>query len=154
MQRSAFHRRATAILLTGTHLLLITGCTSWQTQAGTVETVLATHPELQRVDTSYVSQPLAVATTTVSASSVRIATTSQPEMRTVIAPRVSGDSLFGIMEGSEVEAATPLGEITAVQLRKGSTGKTVALVAGLTIVVGLGVGSMVALSEMCYGFGC
>jgi hypothetical protein len=75
-------------------------------------------------------------------------------MRTVTAPHVVGDSLLGIMDGSDVEAATPLDEITAVQMRKGSSGKTVALVAGLTIAIGLTVGSMVAVSKMCLGFGC
>jgi hypothetical protein len=154
MKRSTICRRATAILVASAHLLLTTGCTSWQTQAGTVETVLATHPQLELVDTSHVSQPLAAATTTVSASSIRIATTSYPQMRTVTAPHIAGDSLFGMMEGSDVQAATPLDEITAVQIQKGSTGKTVALVTGLTIIIGLGVGSTVALSKMCFGIGC
>jgi hypothetical protein len=144
----------TSILVLGSHLLLTTGCTSWQTQVGSAQSVLAAHPELQQVDTSYVSEPLAPPRTTVSAATIRIATSSHPRMRGVTAPRVAGDSLFGIVEGSEVEAVTSLGDITAVQMRKGSAGKTTALVAGLTIVIGLTVGSMVALSQMCYGIGC
>ena len=144
--------RVTAILLLGGHLLLTTGCTSWQTQVGSAQSVLAAHPELQEVDTAHVSQPLAGSRTTVSAATIRIATSTQPQMREITAPRVAGDSLFGIVDGSHVEAATPLDEITAVQMRKGSAGKTTALAASLTIVIGLTVGSMIALSHMCTGF--
>jgi hypothetical protein len=144
--------RAAAILVLGSHILLTTGCTSWQTQTGSAQSVLAAHPELERVDTAHVSEPLAQSRTTVSAATIRIATSAQPQMREVTAPRIAGDSLFGIMDGSHLEAATPLDDITAVQMREGSAGKTTALVAGLTIVIGLTAASMIALSQMCTGF--
>ena len=144
-------RPSAAAILLVSHLLLATGCTSWQTQVGSAQSVLAAHPELQHIDTAYVSQPLAPPRTTVSAATIRIATSTQPQMRGVTAPRVAGDSLFGIVDGSDVEAATPLDEITAVQMRKGSAGKTTALVVTLTVVVGLTAASMIALSQMCIG---
>ena len=152
MAGPAIRSRATAILVLGSHLLLTTGCSSWQTQVGSAQSVLAAHPELQKVDTAHVSQPLAESRTTVSAATIRIATSTRPQMREITAPRVTGDSLFGMVDGSRLEAATSLDEITAVQMRKGSAGKTTALVAGLTIVIGLTAASMIALSQMCTGF--
>jgi hypothetical protein len=148
MKRPVIGQHAAATVVLGGCLLLTAGCTSWQTQIGTAQTVLATHPELQHVDTTYVSQPLADSRSDVSAAAIRIATVSQPRMRTVTAPRIAGDSLFGIVDGSGVETATALDEITAVQMRKGSAGKTIALVMGLTIIIGLTAGSLVAVSQM------
>jgi len=62
------------------------------------------------------------------------------------------DQRNDLLVGSHLEAATPLYDITAVQMREGSAGKTTALVAGLTIVIGLTAASMIALSQMCTGF--
>ena len=48
-------------------------------------------------------------------------------MLQVTAPRVSGDTLFGITDDARKELGIPLSEVKAVQVRGTSAGKTVAL---------------------------
>ena len=142
-------RRTVAGLLLACQVSATTGCTSWKTQQQGTEAVLAAHPELQRLDTTWVTQPNGSAVpSSVSGRSIRIATTSHPEMLLVAAPRVSGDTLFGITDDARKELGTPLKEITAVQLRQGSAGKTLDLVLVLAVPVGLVVGTMISASGM------
>jgi hypothetical protein len=152
MRRSSSVRRVAAALLLSGYVGEITGCTSWKTQQQGAEAVLAAHPELQRADTTWVAQPGAPPVPSVSAHSIRIATTSHPGMLQVTAPRVSGDTPFGT-DDARKELGIPLSEVKAVQVRGTSAGKTAALVLGLTVVV-VPLAGLVALggSGYCPGF--
>jgi hypothetical protein len=54
----------------------------------------------------------------------------------LMSPRVDGDSLRGVPAGGPARSVA-LADVATVEVRKGSTGKTLALVLGVTAVVGL-----------------
>jgi hypothetical protein len=125
MLRFTIVRRATASLLLASHVLGATGCHTWQTQTGSAESVLASQPVDQRI---------------------RVATTSRPEMTLVTGPRVASDTLYGLMDSSTVVTGIALDELTAVQVQKGSLGKTVLLVTGLVVATGV-VAGIIGMSQ-------
>jgi hypothetical protein len=134
MQSSFFPlRRTSAGLLLAFHVIATTGCTSWQTQVGGAATVLAASPQLQRADTSVsVGGPYGQPDTTVSTGSMRVRTASGwIELQN---SRVANDSLYGRVRDNPSEVGIPLAAITEVQIRKGSTGRTVALVGGIAVI--------------------
>ena len=141
------HRRTVAALLLAGYVPTATGCTSWQTQTGSAQAVLTAQPGLARTDTTIVYRANGERYVSVSSDaslsrqSIRIATTSQPMMTELTGPRVTNDSLYGSMDGGKDVTGVPLSEVTAVQVRKGSAGKTVALVGGV-VVVGLVVSAL------------
>jgi hypothetical protein len=61
---------------------------------------------------------------------------------------VAGDTLYGTMADTTKVEGVPLSDVTAIQVQKGSAGKTGVLVGGL-VLVGLVAASMIALSQMC-----
>ena len=129
MTRPTSLRRSTATAMLAMQVLA-SGCHSWQTQSGSAETVLTASPREQ----------------------VRIATVSEPKMREMKNPRVSGDTLYGTMADTTKVEGVPLSDVTAIQVQKGSAGKTVALVLGATaIVVGVGALAASAACNATYG---
>lgn len=118
-------RRPAAALLVAVHLLTATGCHSWSTQAGNPEITLTAKPR----------------------SSVRIATTSEPTMTEILAPRVANDTLYGVAVGSSDTTAFPLDDVTQVQVQKGDAGKTTGLVVGI-------VGAALAISTIALIAAC
>ena len=148
MTRPAAHR-AIASLLIVSQLIVATGCTSWKTQSGNAQAVLAAQPDLAQADTTVVIGVNGTREEAVRAGSIRIATRSNPKMTEVTTPRVAGDSLYGVMPGSKDVTGVALASVTKVQVRKGSAGKTAALVVGV-LAVGVLAGGMVAMSQDCW----
>ena len=124
------HRTAAALLLAAC-VPAATGCSSWQTQSGRAQAVLAAQPGLGPDTTAHHDA-------SVTPHDIRIATTDHPGMRTLSSPYVARDSLFGLMNQREERIGVPLDGVTAVQLRKADPGKTVGLVVGLTAAVAVG----------------
>jgi len=92
-------------------LWFLTGCSSWHVQEGvTPEQLIATqHPHAVRV------------------------TRSDSSHITLYQPRIAGgDSLAGLHNG--VPASVPVADITQVATSQFSAGKTIGLVAGITLV--------------------
>jgi hypothetical protein len=105
-------------------LWYLAGCTSWRVQSLTPQqTIDRWHP-----------------------ASVRVTTADSAEF-VLDQPEIAGtDSLAGLEHGAPTSVA--LSDVTQVAIRKFSAGKTVGLVAGLS-VVGLAIGVAVALANMC-----
>jgi hypothetical protein len=139
-------RRTVATLLLASHTVSTTGCTSWQLQSDSVTAVVAARPELQQTDTSYTMGASGRREMHESRRSIRIATTSQPKLTEVGTPHVANDSLFGVRNQGSTETGTPLGDVTAVQVRKVSAGRTVGLAAVVAVFAGLVIG-MVGLQN-------
>lgn len=110
MTVNVLRRIVSATVLVG-YSLGATGCHSWSTQSGSAESVLAAQPRER----------------------VRITTRADSQMTEVQGPRVVNDTLFGVIAGSQDTTAFALDQVTAVQVQKGSPGKTVGLVAGVTL---------------------
>lgn len=131
-------RPAIAWVLLGGQLLATSGCHSWQTQTGSAESILAARPEVSHADAT----DAAVQEAYVNPQSIRISTKSQPKMTEVTGPRVANDSLYGMANDSKQATSVSLADVTAVQFQKGSAGKTVALVAGLTVAAVMTTGAI------------
>jgi hypothetical protein len=135
--------RAIASLLSVSQLIGTTGCTSWKTQDGSAQMVLAAWPDLAQADTTVAIGLNGKRAVSVSYTSVRISTVAEPRMTEMLAPRVVHDTLFGTTAGNGDVTAIPLDQVTAVQVRKGNAAKTTGLIIGVAvgsfILVGLAV---------------
>ena len=151
------HRRSVAGLLLGFHVIAATGCTSWKTSPGSVETVLAAQPEAPHAVTSSAFPSGGLTSVDSEAvgpkqfESIRVSFTTGASL-VLNAPHIANDTLYGRLKPDAPEVAIPVADVTSVQTRQGSTGKTVALIVGIAVPVGLIVGGMIALSQMdCIG---
>jgi hypothetical protein len=151
--------RATAGIVLGLYVLSAAGCTTWHNQQGDVATIVAPAPKASP-DASPASagvpglaQDRPVHPPKAEGPGelrVTTATRGTIELRN---PRVANDSLYGLVGKSGTEVGFSVADVTSVQTRQGSTGKTVALMVGIAVPVGLIVGGMIALSQMaCIGF--
>ena len=69
----------------------------------------------------------------------------------VTQPRVSGDSLFGTMQGQSHQVAVPLNQVRLIQARQADKKRTVWLIAGLTVAAA---SSLWALGQSGAGESC
>jgi len=69
----------------------------------------------------------------------------------VTQPRVSGDSLFGTMQGRSHTVAVPLSQVRLIQARQADKKRTTWLIAGLAVA---GASSIWALSQSGAGESC
>ena len=69
----------------------------------------------------------------------------------VAQPRVSGDSLFGTMQGQSHQVAVPLNQVRLIQARQADKKRTVWLIAGLTVAAA---SSLWALGQSGAGESC
>ena len=155
MHHFAFSRRATAMLLLASQVVATTGCTGWITQQEGVAATIAAHPELRYSDTVTSVALNGNADTTVKGRKMRVTTTTAGslELQNV---HIANDSLFGRVSDKAPEVGIPIATITAVELHGVSSGKTLALVAGLGAAVAALylVSLLVVESALCSGFGC
>lgn len=150
MDHLTFTRRATTSVLLASHVLGATGCTSWQTQSGSAASVLAAQPvpapapagPLIGVPGNESSQSSA----TPAPQAIRI-TTATTKLQ-LDAPRISGDSLYGTPGRGQPEIAVPLSDVTSVQVRATSAGKTAGLGIGLAVGAALAIGTAVMLNDL------
>ena len=130
MRHVTASRPAIAWVLLGGQILIASGCHTWQTQTGSAESILAAKPQ-----------------------NIRIATKSQPTMTEVTGPRVTNDSLYGMVAGSEQPVGVSLADVTAVQIQHASTGRTVGLVAGITVAAVIAA-ALISYDVVCDGYAC
>jgi hypothetical protein len=147
--------RAVAALVIASHLLVATGCTSWKTRHAEVSTVITPPPQVPQAPVGPATVPgLApvqpgYAARTDTARLIRITTAAHDtvELRN---PRVANDSVYGQVKQNGPEMAFPVSEITSVQTKGGSAGKTVLLVGG-ALAVTFGVLVAATAASLCAG---
>lgn len=155
MSRFAPMHRPLAVLLLASYVPATTGCTSWRNQQGDVATVLAAQPravpsqagELNGVPGVTVGQPDHAAPP----QSIRISTAATANLE-LHSPRIINDSLFGSPGHGQPEIGIPLSNVTSIQVRETSSGKSVALGVGLAAGVLLIVGMVWASNNLVEGF--
>lgn len=153
MSRITGSTRTTFTLLMAYGVSAVTGCTSWKTSQGNIETVLAAQPvaapQAQTAPANAFGGRANAdpqATGAKSVESIRVSTATGASL-VLHAPRIANDTLYGRLKGDAPEVAIPIADVTSVQTRQGSTGKTLGLVLGIAVPVGVVVGGMVALSN-------
>lgn len=154
MPHLAASRRAVASLVLISHVLAATGCTRWKTRQGEISTVIAPPPRApQAVGPATVpglapARPVYAARTD-TARLIRVTTAAHDtiELRN---PRVANDSVYGQVKQNGPEVAFPVNEITSVQTKGGSAGKTVLLVGG-TLALTFGVLVAATAASLCAG---
>ena len=155
MRHFASTRRATALLLLAGQVVATSGCTGWITQKEGVAATIAAHPELRHSDTVTSVALNGNADTTVKGKRMRVTSTSVGtlELQNL---HTANDTLFGRVSDRAPEVGIPIATITAVELHGVSSGKTLALVAGLGAAVATLylVSLLVVESALCDGFGC
>ena len=146
-------RRAVAALVLACYVMSTTGCTSWKTSQGNIETVLAAQPVAPPQAQTAPANAFGGLTTADSQAtgagpveSIRISTATGASL-VLHAPRIANDTVYGRLKSDAPEVAIPIADVTSVQTRQGSTGKTLGLVLGIAVPVGLVVGGMIAVSN-------
>jgi len=147
-------RRTTAALVLAGYLPAVTGCTSWKTQQGSFETVVAAQPRVTPQDPTAPASPMQEATSNAdfqstggpSVESIRISTATSTNLE-LVAPRIANDTLYGRPRSNAPEIGIPLADITSVKARQFSTGKTVALSVGLAAGALLIIGTVAAANS-------
>jgi len=140
-------RRAAASLYLASHLLAVTGCSTWQPAEVNVSALLAPSPAAPQTQPGSGSAGMpgvgsvstATGTGEVHVSRIRVSTADRGliELRN---PRVSNDTLYGQAAKNAPETAVPVAGIRYVEVWKTSTGRTVlmvcSVVCSLAVVVG------------------
>ena len=143
------HRRAAASLYLASHLLAVTGCSTWQPAEANVSALLAPSPAAPQAQPGSGSAGMpgvgSAGTATgpgtggIHVSRIRVSTPDRGliELRN---PRVSNDTLYGQVAKNAPETAVPVAEVRYVEVWKTSTGRTVlmvcSVVCSLAVVVG------------------
>ena len=144
-------RRAAASLYLASHLLALTGCSTWQPAEANVSALLAPSPAAPQalpgsgsagmpgVGSASTATGTGTGTGEVHVSRIRVSTADRGliELRN---PRVSNDTLYGQAAKNAPETAVPVAGIRYVEVWKTSTGRTVlmvcSVVCSLAVVVG------------------
>ena len=110
-------------------LWYLAGCTTWRVQNLTPQQIIDRwHP-----------------------ASVRVTTADRSEF-VLDQPEIAGsDSLAGLHNGAPSSVA--VSDVTQVAIRKFSTGKTVGLVVGISVVA-VGIAAVIALAGLCSSYKC
>jgi len=131
-----------------------TGCHSWHTQQGDLSGIIAPAPKaspgsghgdvagLTSVQPATMPRP----------DTVRFIRATIPARGTIDLwnPRVSNDSLFGQLVEGGPEAGFPVVDVTSVQTRESSAGKTILLIGGIAVLT-IAVATGISAAGLCAG---
>jgi hypothetical protein len=132
-------------LCLASHLLAVTGCSTWQPAEANVSVLLAPSPAASQAQPASAGPGMPgvgssnTRTGEAHLSRIRVSTADRGliELRN---PRVSNDTLYGEAAKNAPETAVPVADIRYVEVWKASTGRTVlmvcSIVCSLVVVVG------------------
>lgn len=154
MSTASSLRRPLSACIFLAYLLGTTGCHSWHTQQGDLAAVITPAPK---------ESPGSGHGDVAGLTPVQPATTARPDTvrfirATILSrgtiemwnPRVLNDSLFGQLVQGGPEAGFPLADVTSVQTRESSAGKTILLIGGIAVLT-VAVATGISAAGLCAG---